>query len=229
MPVYRLGDLDPRFSKRFYALRAFFHVSTRDLGKLLNYKSASAITNFEKIPVTNYPSMQALIRIHQLYGVSIDWLIGISETPFTEGTIAEAEDKLLLRLTPSSFTSSLWNNTPELKLYNQIQETLIALRNKKCLVLSDRFTLIFLLNYMYWDVTNGYTNWKMNTPNLPPYKILKPLYSGKDTSMFPYAIRKHEDYIPAFFRLKKALEEGIVQVEPVQDLDFSAFVKKYQL
>lgn len=72
-------------------LRTSYNLSQTNFAKLLNF-SLKQINHLEN-DRRNLTLEQALL-INQIFGVSIDWILGISDTPLTKESIEFAEDRL---------------------------------------------------------------------------------------------------------------------------------------
>ncbi len=156
MPEYTFDHSDLNFSDKFKMLRKFYRLSGRELADLLNYKSSANIAFFEKYPMKNKPTFQLLVGLNQLFGISSDWILGLGKEPYTEESINQAEIALDERFVIAASTIPENSDVPE-----------TIMRNIKCgifprsivqrkLVLRDRFTLIFLLNYVSYSLDQYY-------------------------------------------------------------------------
>lgn len=147
MATFDLSAVEEHFSFRFRVLRSFYGLTTRDMGDLLNYKSSSAIPSLEKVPLTNRPSMQALINLQQHFGISLDWLFGLSSIPFTEETLQQAEEALADRL-HSLFLDFTRNKFSVEQKLQALLRDLLSCDSFSCFTLNDRFVLLFLLTFL---------------------------------------------------------------------------------
>ena len=77
---------------RFKLLRTQYKLSTPKFAKLLNMKSPTSITNIENGRAL--PSFEMFVKIAKLFGISIDWLMGVSEIQYNEPLIAAIENEL---------------------------------------------------------------------------------------------------------------------------------------
>lgn len=186
MAIYDLTEADKKFSANFKTLRTFFHLTNREMAELLNYKSPSNINYFEKIPLTNRPSYQILVCIQELYGISIDWLFGLQTIPFTDETLTIAEKSLKKRLNSLSLDFTNKKFTTEQKLQNLLLD-LITTNAFIHYVLSDRFVLLFLINYLDNELCKSYTEITINREE--KYHRFKILENQK------VEIRKHPEFI----------------------------------
>lgn len=204
MQDYSIESTERNFTKKFLIVRSFYGLTIRDLAALLNYKSSANITHFEKAPILKKPSFQTIIGIQQLYGISVDWLFGLSRTPYTEESVKQAEIEQQNRFfldyddiaknpqTPEATISFLKMNLfPNYVIWQKLQ-------------LSDRFVLILLLNYLALYIFKYYR--ESHTGN-----VAKKVYDMKEVlglvpSVEPEEIKKHADFLPAFLKLKEAVE-----------------------
>lgn len=70
-----------KFSKRLKTLRQIKGISTRKLATAIGLKSHGAITQFEK--GTSLPATDTLIAMAEFFDVSLDYLVGITDTSFS--------------------------------------------------------------------------------------------------------------------------------------------------
>lgn len=80
------------FSERLKELRKTRKINQVNLGKYLNF-GYTAIANYES--GRNEPSFDTLIRLAQYFGVTVDYLLGLSDYPQNEKEISEEEEILL--------------------------------------------------------------------------------------------------------------------------------------
>lgn len=204
MAEYSTKTSELSFSKKFKALREFYNLSYRDMAGLLNYKSSGNIAYFEKVPMTNKPSYQILISLAQIYGISIDWMIGLSDVPYTEATVKAAEIEQASRFVVNPEVIN--QNAKSLEsIISFLKDSLFpnAIITQR-LQLADRFILLFLVNYLAGYVERYYVNhegWK-DSKNQQNLKNL----IGLDPKMKAKQIKKHPDYLPAFLTLAAAVK-----------------------
>lgn len=74
------------FATRLTTLRNAYDVSMNELTSFLFLKNISSVAAYESSK--SYPSYEVLLQIALFYGVSVDWLVGISNTPYTDESIA---------------------------------------------------------------------------------------------------------------------------------------------
>ena len=85
--------LRPFFSSRLKILRKSYFLTGRSLSFLLNLKRETSISDYES--QRTVPSADVLSDIANLFGVSIDWLSGRSNTPYTDEILLNLEEKKL--------------------------------------------------------------------------------------------------------------------------------------
>ncbi|MSS81255.1 helix-turn-helix transcriptional regulator [Acidaminococcus fermentans] len=130
------------FSDRFILLRKLYKITQKDLAMLLRYKSRSNIADLESGRAR--PSFEVLLRIHHFYGVSIDWLMGISDTPYSEESISRAEKYAAL--------NESMNLPNEIKNYvNYVYNG----KEPKFYTLDNRFNLLFFRNFFVGNVAHS--------------------------------------------------------------------------
>lgn len=213
MPEYSYEFSDYNFSKKMYLLRNFYQLSFRELSSLLNYKSKGNLTFFEKFPMQNKPSYQALINLQQVFGISIDWMLGYSKFPYTNETIqcAEAQqaDRFIIKtstfdmldVSPKNIVHSF--DRPEY-IIDSLKRTVfpnIVIQRKLCL--ADRFVLLFLLNFLSYYMIKFYVE-HYNSKILQQLNHLLQVVNGEIT-LKSETITRHPDYLPAFSKLENAL------------------------
>lgn len=81
------------FSKRIKMLRLAYDLSAKDLSENLHLKSAANITFWEQ--GKTLPSIAVLSNLVSFFGVSADWFLGISDTPYHNETLLEIEENIL--------------------------------------------------------------------------------------------------------------------------------------
>lgn len=78
-----------KFIYRYRQIRYSYGMRNAQMIKLLELKSQSSITNIDK--GDSLPSLDFICSISKIYGVSIDYLFGISDIPYTEESVLAAE------------------------------------------------------------------------------------------------------------------------------------------
>lgn len=76
------------FAKHLKILRESHDLSMSELAELLFMKSSAAINEFEA--GRSKPTLETAITISTYFGVSLEWLLGLSKIPYTEASIASA-------------------------------------------------------------------------------------------------------------------------------------------
>lgn len=174
MITYDFDMNDHLFSDQFKKVRAFYKLTAREMAALLNYKSSANIAYFEKYPMTNKPTFELILKLHQLFGLTTDLLLGLNKIPYTEESVKKAEASQFSRL------SANYINQPKLEKYTTPENIMFPISVKlfpapkerqNTLILQDRFTLIFLLNYTEYALEKYYEQnrtkiLKEESPNL---------------------------------------------------------------
>lgn len=83
------------FSKRLKLLRESHNLSMSELAELLFMKSSAAINEFES--GRSKPTLETALTIALYFGISLDWLFGLSNTPYTNESIAAANKACIER------------------------------------------------------------------------------------------------------------------------------------
>ena len=73
------------FKFRVKELRNIHKLSMNDLAEMLDMKNGTGINQFEA--GNSKPSMDMIIKYALLFGVSADWLLGLSSEPYTKDSI----------------------------------------------------------------------------------------------------------------------------------------------
>lgn len=87
--------------KRIRFLRNAWKLTTKDLAYILRLKNNSSITKWETIK--QYPSLDSFISLSKFFAVSINWLIGTINNPYSSSLICELENELI-KITTQSLT-----------------------------------------------------------------------------------------------------------------------------
>ena len=98
----------------------------REFADCLGYKNTGTISQFENNK--NVPSFHSLIRIAAFFGVTIDWLVGHTETLYFNDSITWTEKHLHIpheNISPSTSQDLLWNLYLHEHYPEYIQNTLI--------------------------------------------------------------------------------------------------------
>ena len=77
------------FAKRFKELRLYYGLSLNDLAIMLNGADRTVVSRWER--VLNWPNMKTLIKISNIFAVSMDWLVGNSDFKYSDKKINELE------------------------------------------------------------------------------------------------------------------------------------------
>lgn len=212
MPDYTFDHADLNFSCKFKAVRSFHQLTTRELAALLNYKSASNIAFLEKYPMSSKPTFQLLVSMNQLFGLSIDWLLGLSEIPYTEESVRQAEIAQDERLIVDSLVIPADSDAPE-NIMSSIKEGIFPRKViQEKLVLRDRFTLIFLLNYISYALEQYYVQ---NHSGILKKKLqgLAEILGFKNSSSLmtnpdgvTNTLKKHPEFASAFLQFVDTLK-----------------------
>lgn len=225
MPEYSFEQTDFSFSRKFKALRTFYQISYHDLGTMMNYKSKANLTNFEKSPMKTKPSYQTIATLPQIFGVSIDWMLGYSKIPYTEETIRQAEIEQASRFLLDLPNDNLPFDCPE-SLTDFLKNHMFpngVIRQE--LSLSDRFILLFLLNYLSLYFVQYYIAHHDSKIQMKIHKF-KEFFEGT-SSLEPDSITRHPDYMPAILKLYGAVKQSkdLNRIIPRSSLELHGAVK----
>lgn len=184
------------FSARLKAIRLFYCLSLREMADLLHYKSAANITFIENYPMVIRPSFSAMVRIQNLFGVSVDWLLEIGELPFNAASLQGAYSHVEERL-PCLALELPMNQFP---LGNVLQQALKEIVSKNAhgrLCREDQMALLFLLQYFNYILCKDFEAYQEGKQEE------KYLYTSDKLGL---CVKKHREYVPALFQLKEALD-----------------------
>ncbi len=81
MDIFKNG-----FANRLTTLRNAYDVSMNELTSFLFLKNISSVAAYES--GKTYPSYEILLKTALFFGVSVDWLVGMSNIPYTDASIA---------------------------------------------------------------------------------------------------------------------------------------------
>ena len=84
------------FKTRLKELRESHNVTMTELADILGMTSSAAISQFET--GKSLPSYFTLLKIALFFGVSLEWLTGLSDTPYTKASITAAQKYLKQRI-----------------------------------------------------------------------------------------------------------------------------------
>ena len=85
------------FSNRFKCLRIAHYLSSAQCAYFLGFKSTGSIADIESGKKT--PLVESLVDAGHFFGVSIDWLLGETNTPYTQENIVAVEDYVWATIT----------------------------------------------------------------------------------------------------------------------------------
>lgn len=88
-------------SKNFAFLRYSHDISAAELASVLQLKSSASIINIEKGKAA--PSYELLERYIDIFGVTVDWLMGRTNQIYTQDSLLIAEKRLLAKLKEIDF------------------------------------------------------------------------------------------------------------------------------
>ena len=111
-----------KFSQRLKELRKEKNLTQVELGSMLNY-GYTTIANYEN--GRNHPSLKDIIRIANIFDVSVDYLIGNSDVKYME-------------------RKNLWYK----KIMKQLKQNDISLKN------TDYFFMEFYYQYQLFSISN---------------------------------------------------------------------------
>ena len=88
--------LENFFKTRLKELRESHNLTMTELAEILFMTSSAAVSQFET--GKSLPSYFKLLQISLFFGVSLEWLTGLSDRPYTEASITAAQKHLEKRI-----------------------------------------------------------------------------------------------------------------------------------
>lgn len=80
------------FSKKIKSLRVAYHLSLAEMANLLSMKSKSPLYAWEKGKA--FPNLESLLGLNQYLGITLDWLVDVSLSCYTNGSLRKSEECL---------------------------------------------------------------------------------------------------------------------------------------
>ena len=80
------------FSKKIKSLRVAYHLSLAEMANLLSMKSKSPLYAWEKGKA--FPNLESLLGLNQYFGITLDWLVDVSLSYYTNGSLRKSEECL---------------------------------------------------------------------------------------------------------------------------------------
>ena len=80
-----------QFSRNILLLRRTYLLTLEEFAILIGLRGRGSLGTLEN--AKNPPSFDTLLNIADVFGVSIDWLVGNSKIPYTHSSLKSAEDK----------------------------------------------------------------------------------------------------------------------------------------
>ena len=80
------------FSKKIKSLRVAYHLSLAEMANLLSMKSKSPLYAWEKGKA--FPNLESLLGLNQYFGITLDWLVDVSLSCYTNGSLRTSEECL---------------------------------------------------------------------------------------------------------------------------------------
>lgn len=124
-------------NKRFKHTRSTYDFSIGELSSTLELKTTSVIGNIET--KKGLPSLQVLTKFAIHFGISFDWLFGLSDIVYTPESISTAEKFLVETLTANKA------NVPSLELNDKWLDPIMREQNYS---LAVRGNIIFLAHWI---------------------------------------------------------------------------------
>lgn len=133
--------LENSFQQKLRILRTLYGLTLNEVKDLLELKSGGNVSGLENRRVR--PSYATLVKIQALYGISIDWMMGFSDTPYNSITIEIALAQSIKKVQQLIKDGKIYPDfITNLKDYYDSYDRL---------KLENRFNLILLQNYIIYD------------------------------------------------------------------------------
>lgn len=182
------------FSKKLNSLRHAHQLTFVDLALMLNQNNTAVIKRWAS--EKNWPSTEVMLSISRLFGVSIDWLLSNTVSPYNEDLILSLENELIkAQVYIGENRISLFNpfGFPECYFNPEFRKDTYSL--------SVRANLIFLMTNeaMYQAYAHKHAS-SSSEPLLTTLEIN--LFNGyNDKEIWTKAKSRHEQYISMFLQL----------------------------
>ncbi len=127
------------FANNIKNIREVHGLSMNDLASLMHFKSKGTIGQLETQKAQ--PSFDFLLKMNSIFAISIDWLIGLSNQPYTNGSLLNAEiniNKIIYDNNKLEYSLKLLPN-----YYTDLSE------REKQYPLSVRANIVFLMHVLY--------------------------------------------------------------------------------
>ena len=195
MATYDLAAAEERFAWRMKVIRSFYGLTMQEMANLLGYRGAANINFMENYPLKNRPKFHFLVKLQQLFGISLDWLIGDNELPYTNVSIDTANRKLRDRL-ESLDLSFIPVRYPREATLQLLMKDMLENDDYTAISYEDQAVMTFLMQYFDYKLCQYY----------------KDIEEGKQPESFlvlndknEITDRKHPEYISLLNQIHKSL------------------------
>lgn len=127
------------FANNIKNIREVHGLSMNDLASLMHFKSKGTIGQLETQKAQ--PSFDFLLKMNSIFAVSIDWLIGLSNQPYTNGSLLNAENNINKIICDNNKLEHSLKLLPN--YYTDLSE------REKQYSLSVRANIVFLMHVLY--------------------------------------------------------------------------------
>lgn len=127
------------FANNIKNIRETHGLSMNELASLMQFKSKGTIGQLETQKAQ--PSFDFLLKMNSIFAVSIDWLIGLSNQPYTNGSLLNAENNINKIICDNNKLEYSLKLLP--KYYTDLSE------REKHYSLSVRADIVFLMHVLY--------------------------------------------------------------------------------
>lgn len=138
------------FQERFKILKTTYKMSADEMAAVLTEASRQSVSAYEN--GTREPPIAALVSIATKFGISLDWLCGNSNEPYTENSVDNAEMRYYegFRWNSGYIETSLFQNfNPFQPVYNEdaLQNYSDPVKRHSFYTLEARANILVLLRY----------------------------------------------------------------------------------
>lgn len=127
------------FANNIKNIREVHGLSMNELAILMHFKSKGTIGQLETLKAQ--PSFDFLLKMNCIFSISIDWLIGLSNQPYTHGSLLNAENNIEKIISD--------NNKLELSLQLLPSYYLNLSEREQQFSLPIRANIVFLMHVLY--------------------------------------------------------------------------------
>lgn len=195
MATFDLDTAEDRFAWKMRVLRSFYGLTLKEMATLMNYKSPANITFLEKYPMHIKPTFHFLVKLQQLFGISIDWIIADTVYPYTESSLTDANYTLREKMESLDLPFIPLQYSKEATL-QQLMKEILQDDCYTAISYVDQGVLTFLLRYFDMKLCQYYEECQKS-------KDAKSFLLVTDEGKL--MDKKHPEYIPILYKINSIL------------------------